>query len=39
MVWVVITMTDKTDIHVCQGQVTEVYSLDNMLAPDVIPLA
>ena len=39
MVWVGITMTDKTDIHVCQGRVTEVYYWDNMLAPDVIPLA
>ena len=39
MVWVGITMNDKTDVHVCQGRVTEVYYWDNVLAPYVIPFA
>ena len=30
-------MTGKTDEHVCQGRVTEVYYWDNVLAPDVMP--
>ena len=32
-------MTDKTDVHVCQGRVTEVYYWDNVLASDVVPFA
>ena len=39
MVWGGITMTGKTDLHVCQGRVTGVYYRDNVLAPYVIPLA
>ena len=39
MVRVGITMTNKTDVHVCQGRVTEVYYWDNALAPDVILFA
>ena len=39
MVWLGITMTDKTDEHVSQGRVTYVYYWDNVLAPDVIPFA
>ena len=39
MVWVGITMTE-TDVHVCQGgRVKEVYYWDNVLAPDITPLA
>ena len=32
-------MTDQTDVHECQGRVIEVYYLDNVLAPDVMPFA
>ena len=39
MVWGGITMTGKTDLHVCQGRVTGVYYRDNVLAPYVIPFA
>ena len=39
MVWGGITMTDRTDLHVCQGRVTGMYYLDNVLAPYVIPFA
>ena len=39
MVWVGITMIDKTDVHVCQGRVKEVYYWDNVLAPDSKPFA
>ena len=39
MVWGGITMTGKTDLHVCQGRVTCMYYLDNVLAPYVIPFA
>ena len=35
MVWGGITMTRKTDLHVCQGRVTGVYYRDNVLAPYV----
>ena len=37
MVWGGITMTRKTDLHVCQGRVTGLYYCDNVLAPHVIP--
>ena len=39
MVWGGITMTGKTDLHVCQGRVTGMYYRDNVLAPYVIPFA
>ena len=39
MVWGVISMTGKTDLHVCQGRVTGVYYRDNVLAPYLIPSA
>lgn len=39
MVWGGITMTGKTDLHVCQGRVTGVYYRDNVLASYVVPFA
>ena len=39
MVWGGITMTGKTDLHVCHSRVTGVYYRDNVLAPYVIPFA
>ena len=39
MVWAGITMTGRTDLHVCQGRVNWVYYRDNVLAPYVIPFS
>lgn len=39
MVWGGITMTGKTDLHVCQGRVTGQYYRDNVLGPYVAPFA
>ena len=32
-------MTDKTDVHVCQGRVKEVHYWVNVLAPYIIAFA
>ena len=32
-------MTDKTDVHVCQGRDTGVYYWDNVLVLNAIPFA
>lgn len=39
MVWGGVTMTGRTDLHVCIGRVTGLYYRDNVLAPYVIPFA
>ena len=39
MVWAGITMNDRTDLHVCQGNMTGVYYRDNIVEPIVVPFA
>ena len=37
VVWGGITMSGKTEVHICQGNVTGLYYRDNVIEPIVVP--
>ena len=39
MVWGGITMTGRTELHICRGNVTGLYYRDNVIEPIVAPYA
>ena len=39
MVWEGITMTGRTALHICQGNVTGLYYIDNVTETTVVPYA
>ena len=39
MVWAGICMNDRTDLHICQDNITGLYYRDNIIEPIVVPFA
>lgn len=39
MVWAGICMNDRTDLHICQVNITGLYYRDNIIEPIVVPFA